>query len=193
MKIAVIGDIHGDKDALQEVMCTIGQSVDQIYSTGDLVGYKEYPNEVIEIIRDNHIQVVQGNHDRKVGVTEHLKEVPYCYITKENIQYLLQLEEKQEFVIEGKKVLLFHSHPLTQDAYLFEEEHLLEPLASELPYDVFIFGHTHIPYVREIKGKYFINVGSVGLMKDGTTRASYATIEILENNISAEIQYIDRV
>ena len=36
------------------------------------------------------------------------------------------------------------------------------------------FGHTHVPWKREIDGILFVNAGSVGRPKDGDPRASWA-------------------
>jgi hypothetical protein len=40
-----------------------------------------------------------------------------------------------------------------------------------------LFGHTHIPYVRQVKGMTFVNVGSAGRPKDGDWRACYALVD----------------
>ncbi len=49
MKIAVISDVHGNIDALDSVLKDIEDNrADIILSTGDMVGYLPYPNEVVE-------------------------------------------------------------------------------------------------------------------------------------------------
>ena len=40
--------------------------------------------------------------------------------------------------------------------------------------DFILCGHTHLPMVREIDGRTFVNPGSVGLPLDGDPHASYA-------------------
>ncbi len=50
-------------------------------------------------------------------------------------------------------------------------------LAAANPYRAIIFGHTHIPYVREIAGTAFVNVGSAGRPKDGDWRVCYALLD----------------
>ena len=73
MRMAVIGDIHGNMYALDCVLNDIqNKQVDIIVSTGDLVGYLPYPNEVIRRIREDRILVVQGNHDRAISTSDKL-------------------------------------------------------------------------------------------------------------------------
>ena len=49
MKLAIMSDIHSNLYALEAVLKDISnRGVDNIYCTGDLVGYGPRPNEVIE-------------------------------------------------------------------------------------------------------------------------------------------------
>ena len=51
MKIAVISDIHGNIEALEEAFSNIqNRNLDTIVCLGDLVGYGPYPNEVVEYL-----------------------------------------------------------------------------------------------------------------------------------------------
>lgn len=59
-----MGDIHGNIDAL-EAMCARMESlsVDQIFCTGDVVGYGAAPGECVDFLRKRDILTVCGNHD----------------------------------------------------------------------------------------------------------------------------------
>jgi predicted phosphodiesterase len=63
--------------------------------------------------------------------------------------------------------------------YLFEDRPLssFQRLAASSNADVIVFGHTHKPYVKEVDGVTFLNVGSVGKPKDGDWRACYAVLD----------------
>ena len=64
MKIAIFSDIDGNAIALEAVLKDIStRNIDLIFCLGDLVGYGAYPNEVIELIRKNHIPTILGNYD----------------------------------------------------------------------------------------------------------------------------------
>lgn len=61
MRFAVIGGVHSNKFALKTVLMDLAErNVDFIVSTGDLVGYLPFSNEVIEMIRNNKVLVVKA-------------------------------------------------------------------------------------------------------------------------------------
>ena len=72
-----------------------------------------------------------------------------------------------------------HGSPRRINEYLFEDrpETSLARLAEANPYRAIIFGHTHIPYARDVAGTTFVNVGSGGRPKDGDWRVCYALLE----------------
>ncbi len=75
MRFAVIGDIHSNKFALDSVLNDIAErNVDFIVSTGDMVGYLPFPNEVIDMIRNNKVLVVKGNHDKHIAELDALQD-----------------------------------------------------------------------------------------------------------------------
>ena len=43
--------------------------------------------------------------------------------------------------------------------------------------DAILFGHTHLPWAREVDGTLFVNAGSVGRPKDGDPRACYVLLD----------------
>ena len=44
-----------------------------------------------------------------------------------------------------------------------------------------VFGHTHVPWSREIGGVLFVNTGSVGKPRDGNPRACWVMLDIGES------------
>jgi putative phosphoesterase len=87
-----------------------------------------------------------------------------------------------QFSAEGRKILLFHATPRKNNLYWFEDrpEKFFLEMASKTDADVLIYGHTHKPYKKELKGKVFINAGSVGKPKDGDPRACLTLMEITQ-------------
>lgn len=65
MKIAFLGDIHANLEALEAVLQAAGQlGADRYVCIGDIVGYNPNPSECIRIIRSlEPLCVVKGNHD----------------------------------------------------------------------------------------------------------------------------------
>jgi len=41
-------------------------------------------------------------------------------------------------------------------------------------HDIFTYGHTHVPFIKECGDKVVLNPGSVGQPRDGNSEASYA-------------------
>lgn len=193
MKLAIFSDLHGNLDALQVVIQELqSQQIDQLVCCGDLVGYYPDSNEVIALLKKYNVEVVQGNHDEKVGnYTKHSKE-DYALLTKEELQasasiayiaqniteenqfYLQNLPSKIEKKINGYSLLFIHGSVTSNKEYLYEE--VLNSLSY--PYDFVCSGHTHLPYVIQ-KGKtLFANAGSVGKPKHGNHNAIYLLLEI---------------
>ena len=69
MKIGIIGDIHGNLEALTAVLETAQSlGVQRYVCIGDIVGYNANPHECMEIVRSlDLITVVKGNHDAYVS------------------------------------------------------------------------------------------------------------------------------
>ncbi|MCX6159244.1 MAG: metallophosphoesterase [Ignavibacteriae bacterium] len=62
-KIAVIGDIHGCFDELQDLYEKIFAFTDEVYSVGDLIDRGPDSRQVIQFCIDNNIKPVKGNHE----------------------------------------------------------------------------------------------------------------------------------
>jgi predicted phosphodiesterase len=64
--------------------------------------------------------------------------------------------------------------------YLFahRDARSLERIAQGVECDVLLFGHTHIPWQREIAGVTMINTGNVGTPKDGDPRACWIQLDL---------------
>jgi putative phosphoesterase len=212
MRIAVISDIHANLPALEAVLADIArQQADKIYCLGDLVNFAPWPNEVIELIRENNIPTLCGNHDLAIGLNQTdfafsfnspeereagLKAIAYtnAVLKDSNRLYLKSLPKFIRFELKLMKVktdiLLTHGSPRSVGEYVFEDfpEETLVRIMDEYVADILVMGHTHCPYHRQLfdkeAGKYkqAINAGSVGKPKDGDTRAAYLIINTAESS-----------
>lgn len=205
MRFAVIGDIHGNIYALKSVYKNIkDKNIDFIVSTGDLVGYMMYPNEVIEFLKENKIASIQGNHDKFIAkgnkiedislysaddIQKNASEIYTNHILKdENREFLKNLPEEIR-IKKGKfNILIVHGSPRKIDEYLYEEGENISEIAEMFEENIIISGHTHIPYIKKTDDKYFINAGSVGKPKHGNPKSTYVIIEVTEEKLVCEIQ-----
>src|SRR6188768_1438171 len=197
MRIALFSDIHGNIQALESVLADIGaQKPDAVYCLGDLVGYGANPNEVTERLRREGYPTVMGNYDDGVGFDrdecgcayreqaerergQRSLEWTKARVTPENKAFLRSLAHEIRFEAGGRRILLVHGSPRKINEYLFEDRPLssFQRLAATSNADVILFGHTHKPYVKDVDGVTFVNIGSVGKPKDGDWRACYALLD----------------
>jgi putative phosphoesterase len=199
MKLAVFSDIHANLHALEAVWADLeGQRPDAIYCLGDLVGYGAFPNESIDFVRARTIPTVMGNYDDGVGFD--LDDCGCVYknvdddrrgkqsllwsrlhTTPERKAYLrgLPLQIREE-ALGGRRVLFVHGSPRKINEYLYEDRprSTFEHVAKAAGCQVLFFGHTHLPYHKQVGRTVFVNTGSVGKPKDGDPRAGYVMVEI---------------
>ncbi|HEY9059268.1 MAG TPA: metallophosphoesterase family protein [Pseudobacteroides sp.] len=206
MRFAVLGDVHSNIVALENVLKDIdSKKVDFVLSTGDLVGYLPFPNEVVEMVRKRGILSIQGNHDKYIGscvrvnseiisrmseqelVSNASAAFTNMTLTDENRRYLRNMPSKLQLTIKNKIVLLVHGSPERIDEYVYDDVEKLKVLAEQSEEDIIICGHTHIPFHREIIVKHFINAGSVGKPKHGNANATYVIVDISKDNIFVDI------
>lgn len=210
MKIAVLGDIHGNIEAIKAVyQATLSAKAEKIYHLGDLGGYSPFVNEVVEFIAGHGIEGVQGNYDETVAndrehcgckyedpVQEEMANKSFlwtkAHAASETKNFLRGLPFSLSLTVEGKKVLLFHATPKKNNIYWHEDrpDKFFREMAAKTDADVLIYGHTHKPYLRNFEGKLFINAGSVGKPKDGDPRACVALLEISEAGVNVEFMRV---
>jgi putative phosphoesterase len=198
MRIAIFSDIHANRHALAAVLADIDrESPDWVYCLGDLVGYGAYPNEVIERIRERGIPTIMGNYDDGVGFDRDECGCAYTdpdmkklgdkslmwtreAVTPENKAFLRSLLPNIRFNEAGKECLLVHGSPRKLNEYVYEDRlpSSLEHIAKSAEADVLVFGHTHLPYTKEVAGVLLVNDGSVGKPKDGDARAGYVILDV---------------
>jgi diadenosine tetraphosphatase ApaH/serine/threonine PP2A family protein phosphatase len=64
MKVALISDLHSNREALDAVLADIDQrSVERIYCLGDVVGYGPEPEYCVDVVRARTQLCLMGNHD----------------------------------------------------------------------------------------------------------------------------------
>lgn len=197
-RIALLSDMHGNSAATEAVLAEIdaGQP-DEIVCLGDLVGYGARPNEVTDLIREREIPTVMGNYDDGVGFDrddcgcaykddgERERGQASLMWTRATVDdgrkaYLRTLMPELRREINGVRLRFVHGSPRRMNEYLFEnrDERSLARIAAIADADVLVFGHTHIPWTREIGGVRFINTGSVGKPKDGDPRACWVLLTV---------------
>jgi predicted phosphodiesterase len=206
--VTIFGDIHGNLPALEAVLADMEASdLSPLYCLGDLVGYGTFPNEVIAIIRERNIPTLMGNYDQGVGNSS--DDCGCAYTSKEaealgkrsiawtnqnttadNKFFLRDLTAQIPLQFDGLRVQLVHGSPRKINEYLYGDrpDATMERLLDLAEADVFVCGHTHIPYHRILpSGRQVVNAGSVGKPKDGNPQACYVVLEA--NNLDLTVNF----
>jgi len=186
-RIALISDIHSNLSYLEKVLDRIDRdNIDKIYCLGDIVGYYDKPNEVIDLIIKKDISCIKGNHEKYILETLNYNlENENIYrikkqkkiISKSHLQFLKDLPDKIEFTLCSKKFYLTHSLPNDCLTYLDDLNKLDKNFISKLDY--YCFGHTHIPLITYKYGACIVNPGSIGQPRDFSRKPSYAVVDIV--------------
>ncbi len=205
-KIAIFSDIHGNKEALISILEDIEkENADEIICLGDIIGIGPNPSECLDLIINNNVITVLGNHelyflkgtniDSKLGE----REVKHQNWIKNQIKdYQNEYLEKCSMTIEkefnGKKILFEHFliNNDSKSQYPFFElsiikDNSINKITKLLNYDLIFIGHEHSDFI--ITNKLY-DVGSSGCRKDNKTR--YTILDTDTFNIKTKIIDYDR-
>jgi predicted phosphodiesterase len=205
MRVAVISDIHGNRQAFEAVLEAIASSdCEELWCLGDLVGYGADPDACVELARSHAAICLAGNHDLVVRGDLPLEEFSrgaaiaaqwtQRTITAETREYLGLLEP----AMLDEQAGLFHASP--RDPIW---EYVLSPLQAEMCLDVqehrvCLIGHSHVALafwraagqlttgqtrdgddeIDVSHGEWLVNPGSVGQPRDGDPRAAWLELDL---------------
>jgi predicted phosphodiesterase len=220
MRYALVSDIHANLPALEAVLDHIAAqpNIDATYHLGDLVGYAPWPNETVALLRNRHVQGIGGNYDSTVALDykhcgckyedprqEELSHLSFAW-TKEHTspetkRFLAELPFRLDVKPEGghasgPTLILVHGTPTLNTLYWTEDRPdsfclQMASIAGAKSGDMIAFGHTHLPWHREVEGIHFVNTGTVGRPKDGDWRAGYAIVELSDGKVGVEFMRIE--
>jgi len=213
MKVAVISDIHGNRQAFEATLEAVAASdAAELWCLGDLVGYGADPDACVELAREHDAVCLAGNHDLAVSGEIPLDEFSrgaslavqwtQDVIAPDNLAFLASLSPTGA---EGP-VGLYHASP--RDPVW---EYVLSTLLAELCLDeqrhrLCLIGHSHVALSfgrREGElttgeprrggaqldlgaGEWLLNPGSVGQPRDGDPRAAWLLLDLDEPSVSFE-------
>lgn len=209
MKIGILSDIHSNLEALQVSFKLLHkEGIKEFICCGDLVGYGPNPNKCIELLRDNRVRCVKGNHDAAVlgqvdlGKLNNLGRQAVRWtrkkLTTENRSYLQHLPTSDQLQNHSISILHGSSTDPLWGYILRHRDAYLSFRMQEKDFHLQIFGHTHLPSVyafqesnvrREnisemerislgTEKRYLINPGSVGQPRDEDWRTSLSILNL---------------
>lgn len=208
MRYAIIGDIHGNLDALRAVLGDIdGQKVDSGACVGDIVGYGAEPAECVEEILRLGWPCVAGNHDYAVAGRLRL-DFFNAYARAAILWTRKRLSQSEMDYLGALKLVETLDGITLVHSTLDSPENFGYILTLDDAYGCFRFlktdicflGHSHVPVTFLSDGENIehtmgpiialaqnrravVNVGSVGQPRDFNPKASYAIYDEEEGRI----------
>lgn len=168
MKIALISDLHSNREACDAVLEDIAQrNVDTIYCLGDVVGYGPEPEYCVDLVRETCALCLMGNHDEALfrdaldfnpharGAIDFTRErmQPNWYSSGDRKARWKFLKELPLVHTEGRFVFVHGSPRDPVREYVLSTDGFLNPDKLQAIFNSFegvaVGGHTHHPGVHD--------------------------------------------
>jgi predicted phosphodiesterase len=209
-RIAALSDIHGNATALEAVLADVArQKPDALMIAGDLVLNGPEPALVVDVLRNlPDALIIGGNTDIAVADFDYAAAFPWMTdgvpdtivdaaewahdaLGDERLDWLRRLPSERRWRTDDDTlVLACHASPGSQTSGF--DQHLDPSVTIELvartDARVIVCGHTHLPEVRDLGWKVIVNDGSAGYVFDGDPSASWALIDLADDEVQAEIR-----
>jgi predicted phosphodiesterase len=211
-RIAALSDVHGNAAALEAVLADVArEKPDALMVAGDLVLNGPEPAMVIDVLRslaDDGALIIGGNTDIAVADFDYAAAFPWMTdgvpdaimaaaewahdaIGAERLDWLRRLPAERRWRTDDDTlVVACHASPGSQTSGF--DQHLDPSVTIErvarTDARVIVCGHTHLPEVRDLGWKVIVNDGSAGYVFDGDPTASWALIDIADDEVTAEIR-----
>jgi putative phosphoesterase len=165
IRIGLISDVHSSPEPLRQALEIFDrEEVDDIICVGDIAGYYDTLPETIELLANSNCRAIIGNHDQSYLSETAAESSPMR-------DYLQQLPQTLDLVIEQKRVFVVHANPPSeqhggikllnqQGEVKAERRELWTSTLSDLDRDILIVGHTHQVYAEQLGQVFVINPGS---------------------------------
>jgi diadenosine tetraphosphatase ApaH/serine/threonine PP2A family protein phosphatase len=164
LKVAIISDLHSNREALEAVFAHIRQlGVSTLYCLGDVVGYGPEPEYCVDLVRGHAALTLMGNHDEALfhdasdfnpharGAIEYTRERmrPRWYSSSERKARWRWLRELPLVHEEGRFTFVHGSPRDPVKEYVLSTDGFLNPAKLRAIFESFdgvaIGGHTHHP------------------------------------------------
>ncbi|MEA3337645.1 MAG: metallophosphoesterase family protein [Chloroflexota bacterium] len=205
MRILLFADIHGNAQALEAVVGDSARHgpYDLTICAGDLAWAGPRPRLVLQHVRDlcredptgtaGGAICLMGNCDRfllddfeqvlppgkRAKRFWHQRKWMLDHLTSADLGFLRRLPFQHRVgPAPGQDLLVVHANPHNLDDPVsvdMTDEELASVIGDE-EFRVLAFGHIHVPAVWQWRGRLLVNIASVGLPRDGDTRAAYSVL-----------------
>jgi predicted phosphodiesterase len=204
VRYAILGDIHGNTEALQAVLASVSsERIDKVICLGDVVGYGAEPVQCLEIIMGLGCDVIAGNHDW-AAIGKLSIDCFNAYAKAAAMWTRDQLSPSHKEFLANLPLTLTYEHLAVAhgtfhqpEAFnyiqtVFDAQQSFEALKG-LNATLGFLGHSHVPvgffdtdpitYTLDSEipiddeAAVIVNAGSVGQPRDENNKASYAILD----------------
>jgi predicted phosphodiesterase len=205
MRIAVLSDVHANKEALLEVERRLRElSVDAVLFLGDAVGYNADPDFCVRRLSRTADLTVRGNHDKTAANPTNLdwyNEAARSAIlwtrnalSPDSLRTVGSYSKGPQLAME--RYLICHGSPMDEDLYITRRADADRSFAflrdNTDGVRICFYGHTHVALIIEENGRalapperysldrqrrYLINPGSVGQPRDRIPLAAFGLLD----------------
>jgi putative phosphoesterase len=214
-RVALISDIHANEIALRDVLTTIERrGADEVVCLGDVATLGVEPGAVVDRLQRLGCRCIMGNHDDYILDPELLvsgrespmiiEAIDWCrdQLSREQIDFISRFEPGFEMDLGGvHRMMLYHGSPSSN----------MVDLLADTPADVFdeqlgpdraavmVGGHSHIQMLRQHRGVWVVNPGSVGAPFEEyphgraptiLDHAEYADVEVRHGDIAVTLHRV---
>ncbi|MGJ8658049.1 MAG: metallophosphoesterase family protein [Akkermansiaceae bacterium] len=199
--VLLFGGAYGNlqaTSALREIADAAMIPAERVICTGDMTAYCAEPRETVEYIREWGIHVIQGNVEAQLAANADdcgcnflpesscdLLSAEWYRFTQEKVdvgqrEWFGRLPVNLEFEMGGFTCVVGHGGYREMSRFIFASTAWGEK-GEELDCagaDVFIGGHSGLPFSEVEDGRLWCNAGVIGMpANDGTNRGWYVILE----------------
>ena len=201
-KLLFFGGVYSNLQSLQALKFWAdenGFAPQNIFCTGDIVGYCAQPIESINLIKEWRIHSIAGNVEIQLrnndedcgcdfstgGRCDIFSRNWYNYaqskMNKEAIDWLQTLPENIQFDFGHHRISIVHGSWFQTSEFIFQStpwETKADNFKASKS-DVIIAGHCGLPFADVHDNLYWLNAGVIGMpANDGTSRVWFMTLEL---------------
>lgn len=195
MKYAVFTDIHGNKQALESIINDAKKrGINNIICLGDVIGIGPKSNECIDIIKENNIELILGNHElyllcdnninyKRPSAREH-NEAIHKTISQENKEFLKTCKlykELNNMIFEHFFIVNEKEKEPYLDLKSVQDKSYRKYINNK--YTHYFIGHEHAKFEDNFNNTIIHCLGSSGLCK---TNETFYNIITVDNDVNKE-------
>lgn len=215
-ELFIFGGVYSNLQALRAVRRIAedrGFRPEDIICTGDIVAYCAHPAECIDEIENWGIHCIAGNVELNLrdeaedcgcnfsegSRCEVFSRQWYAYVesrvSNRNRGFIEKLPEFLSFEFYGLSSKVVHGsyHNTSEFIFASSPDEVFERNFRDAEAELIIAGHCGLPFVKELKGKTWVNAGVIGMpANDGTRRTWCGVLGLTQKKPSFEfipVQY----